>query len=311
MSGGWTEVFDETYQAPYWWNEATGETTWDKPAALSAPPPPAAKKAAAAPAAAATEEISAEEYEQLLAAAGRAPSGAKPAAAKAQGGGGGGGGGIFGMFGGGGGGGASGASSGPIGAKAGLVSPQKPAAKKPAAAQRKAPQAAIFDDEDYLSELPPVGADQKAQMTSRVAAPVDPMQVVECGGDVFLSITHTHARTHTHTHTHLTQVVEYVNPEDAPKPAAEEPEPAVSASTAAQSGGGGGGLFGGLFGGGGKPKTAKDFVPAALEGKEEVSEKELRELMEAAGKEQIKGYDLKIPPGRQAGYGSRDRWMDG
>ena len=101
-------------------------------------------------------------------------------------------------------------------------------------------------------------------------------------------------------------MVEYVNPEDAPKPAAEEPEPAVSGG-----GGGGGGFFGGLFGGGGKPKTAKDFVPAALEGKEEVSEKELRELMEAAGKEQIKGYDLKIPPGRQAGYGSRDRWMDG
>ena len=205
MSGGWTEVFDETYQAPYWWNEATGETTWEKPAALSAPPPPAAKKAAAAPAAAATEEISAEEYEQLLAAAGRAPSGAKPAAAKAQGGGGGGG--IFGMFGGGGGGGgggASGARSGPIGAKAGLVSPQKPAAKKPAAAQRKAPQAAIFDDEDYLSELPPVGAEQKAQMSSRAAAPIDPMQVSWWSmlADVFSAITRTHARTHAHTHTH-------------------------------------------------------------------------------------------------------------
>jgi len=38
----WQELFSDEYKAPYWWNEKTGETTWDKPAALSAPPPKAA-----------------------------------------------------------------------------------------------------------------------------------------------------------------------------------------------------------------------------------------------------------------------------
>ena len=50
VKSDWQEIFDETYKAPYWWNEKTGETTWDKPAALNAPaaaPAPPPKKAAA------------------------------------------------------------------------------------------------------------------------------------------------------------------------------------------------------------------------------------------------------------------------
>jgi hypothetical protein len=27
----WQELYSDEYQATYWWNEATGETTWDKP----------------------------------------------------------------------------------------------------------------------------------------------------------------------------------------------------------------------------------------------------------------------------------------
>ena len=93
-AGEWQEIFDETYKAPYWWNVKTGETTWEKPAALAAPAPPA-KKAAAAKPAQETEEISQAEYEELLRLAGRAPaeSAAKPAAKQ---------GGLFSMFGGGG-----------------------------------------------------------------------------------------------------------------------------------------------------------------------------------------------------------------
>jgi len=37
-------------------------------------------------------------------------------------------------------------------------------------------------------------------------------------------------------------------------------------------------------------------------GQEEVSEKELRELMAAAGKDDIDGYSLSIPAGKQTGY---------
>ena len=29
----WQEIYSDEYQATYWWNEATGETTWDKPEA--------------------------------------------------------------------------------------------------------------------------------------------------------------------------------------------------------------------------------------------------------------------------------------
>jgi len=42
-----SQLFDATYQAPYFWNEKTGETSWDKPAAMSAPAPPVPKPAAA------------------------------------------------------------------------------------------------------------------------------------------------------------------------------------------------------------------------------------------------------------------------
>jgi FK506-binding protein 1 len=47
------------------------------------------------------------------------------------------------------------------------------------------------------------------------------------------------------------------------------------------------------------PAAAASSAPP---GKEEVSEAELRALMEAAGKKEIKGYSLDVPPGRQAGY---------
>ena len=83
----WQEIFDETYQAPYYWNEKTGETVWDKPAAMSAP--------AAASAPPATEEISQEEYAELLRLAGQ-PAAAQPAAAAKPAGGGGMFGGMFG-----------------------------------------------------------------------------------------------------------------------------------------------------------------------------------------------------------------------
>jgi hypothetical protein len=111
-AGEWQEIFDETYKAPYWWNVKTGETTWEKPAALAAPAPPA-KKAAAAKPAQETEEISQAEYEELLRLAGRAPaeSATKPAAKQ---------GGLFSMFGGG------GAVAAPAAAKpasGGLISP--------------------------------------------------------------------------------------------------------------------------------------------------------------------------------------------
>jgi hypothetical protein len=111
-AGEWQEIFDETYKAPYWWNVKTGETTWEKPAALAAPAPPA-KKAAAAKPVQETEEISQAEYEELLRLAGRGPadSAAKPAAKQ---------GGLFNMFGGG------GAVAAPAAAKpagGGLISP--------------------------------------------------------------------------------------------------------------------------------------------------------------------------------------------
>jgi hypothetical protein len=47
----WVELFDETYQLPYWSNAATGETTWENPTA---------------PAAQDLEQQQQQQYEQLL-----------------------------------------------------------------------------------------------------------------------------------------------------------------------------------------------------------------------------------------------------
>mmetsp|Transcript_33911 Transcript_33911/g.54749 ORF Transcript_33911/g.54749 Transcript_33911/m.54749 type:complete len:450 (-) Transcript_33911:43-1392(-) len=184
----WQELFDATYQAPYYWNEKTGETSWDKPAAMSAPAPPVPK----------------------------------PAAARSGG---------------------------------GLISPGSAGVAKPRAVVQAKPRqqaAAMFDDDDYLTELPPVSKQEKPQTQQQRAA------------------------------------------EAQPAAAAERASPAAAAAPS----GGGGGFFGGLFGGG-KKAAPKASVGA---GQEQVSEKELRELMAAAGKDDIDGYSLSIPAGKQTGY---------
>jgi FK506-binding protein 1 len=53
---------------------------------------------------------------------------------------------------------------------------------------------------------------------------------------------------------------------------------------------------------GNKAAAPAAAASSASPGKEEVSEAELRALMEAAGKKEIQGYSLDVPPGRQAGY---------
>jgi len=129
-------------------------------------------------------------------------------------------------------------------------------AKPKPAAKPRVQQAALFDDEDYMSELPPVSASDKPQLQKTVQ--------------------------------------EQRPAEPTPAPAAARAAPAAAAPS------GGGGFFGGLFGGGQKAAAAP--AASATPGKEEVSEAELRELMAAAGKNEIAGYSLDVPPGRQAGY---------